>query len=221
MPTAEAATDQPTQQPAAWPIVKPAPKKHSQPKAKAAKASPEANPKPKAQAQPCQSLQVVEPTEAANSGQLVADQPKKIGRPKGSGLKLTPEVQQTILAAISRGLTVDKAAILAGISNRSLVRWREAYPAFLDECRKAEVQAEDAFLASLKVKGEGGNKLWTADAWVLERRFGWHPVSRSEITGAQGGPIQHLTVAKTLLARVGGMGDRASRAKPVDIGERP
>lgn len=145
----------------------------------------------------------------------VAQAPKrKVGRP--SQTKLTPEVRKIVLDSIALGMPLHRAAIRAGVSERSLVRWREANPEFMEECRKHEADAEAACLASLKSKGEGGNRLWTTDAWLLERRFGYHPVSRSEITGKDGGPIQHLTIAKQILMRAGARGE-PKRAEPMEV----
>lgn len=44
-----------------------------------------------------------------------------MGRPS----KLTPQVEKTILDGIRAGLTVGEAAVLAGISERTVFRWQE------------------------------------------------------------------------------------------------
>lgn len=158
---------------------------------------------------------VATPSKQADSA--VAAAPKrKVGRPAKGTKLLTPEVRKVILDCIGEGLPLDVAALNAGVSYRSISRWKEWDEAFHDECKQAEARAQRSLVSDLKSKAAAGNKVWTANAWMLERRFGWHPVSRSEITGKDGGPIQHLTIAKQILLRAGAKGE-PKKAEPVDV----
>lgn len=130
----------------------------------------------------------------------------KAGRRPGSGrLKATPETIEKILAGIRRGLTQDKALILAGISRQAMHRWKKANPALQQKFDEAETEAE-ALLVDAIVTATSTD--WKAANWLLERRHQWIATSRQELTGKDGGP--QLTIAKTLVGTMGVQGDAKS-----------
>lgn len=140
----------------------------------------------------------------------------KAGRKPGSGrLKATPEVIQKILANISRGLTQEKALILAGISRQAMHRWKKANPVLQQKFDEAEAEAE-AKLVDTIVTATSTD--WKAANWLLERRHAWAAVTKTELTGKNGGPVQSLSIAKQLVGSMSTKADPAAkRVQPVEL----
>ncbi len=96
---------------------------------------------------------------------------------------LTPETQAKIVAALEAGNYRQTACTAAGIHRHTLQNWekwgkegREPYAAFLDALQVAEAKAEMALLACIMSAGPAipnvsGADVWTAKAWIMERRF--------------------------------------------------
>ena len=94
-----------------------------------------------------------------------------------------PEVRKVILDAIDAGNYRQTAAAAAGVHRNSLYVWErkaeageEPYASFMHDLMKAEAQAEIKLLAEIRnaqpaVTGQTGADVWTAKAWILERRF--------------------------------------------------
>jgi hypothetical protein len=90
--------------------------------------------------------------------------PSKRGRPS----KLTPDVRKKILDATLTGASLTDVAAYAGISTKSLKRYREQDPAFKAEFEQAEATAAVGFCLTIKRASDRGE--WKAAAWWLERR---------------------------------------------------
>lgn len=131
---------------------------------------------------------------------MTTDKPK--GKP-GRKTRLTPERQQKIVNAIRAGAYVETAAAAAGINKVTLYRWLKRgnkypgtiYAEFVEAVHEATAQAEMRdVLAVSKAAAED----WRAAAWRLERKYPkrWGTVSRAEISGPNGGPIQTVDVSK-------------------------
>jgi hypothetical protein len=123
-------------------------------------------------------------------------------------LILNQAIQDKIVDAILGGNYLETAAQFAGVSRATLFDWlakgREAqaqiqkeqelipngqlYADFLDAVESAQARAEVQAVASLR---KAGLEHWQATAWWLERsrprKYG--RLERTEITGAEGGPI--------------------------------
>lgn len=98
---------------------------------------------------------------------------------------LTPDVHARIVRGIAAGNYRETAARAAGVSDRTLRRWceqgesgEEPHASFLADVERAEARAEMRLLRQIRraqpaVTGEGGRgaDLWTAKAWMMERRW--------------------------------------------------
>lgn len=82
--------------------------------------------------------------------------------------KLSPDVKERVLQAIRLGATYELACAYAGVSRRSLLRYRKD-GAFGAEVEKAEGHAAVTWLAKIEKAASDGE--WTAAAWKLERRY--------------------------------------------------
>jgi hypothetical protein len=136
---------------------------------------------------------------------MTPDKPK--GKP-GRKTKLTPERQAKIVNAIRAGSYVETAAAAAGIDKVTLYRWLKRggrfpgtiYADFADAVNEATAQAEMRDVLTIsKAAGEGD---WRAAAWRLERKYPkrWGTVSRTELTGKDGGPVAMASVDVTKLS---------------------
>ena len=105
--------------------------------------------------------------------------------------KLTPDRQKRICDNVRLGLSYERAALAAGITEQTLLNWRQRaeaererltqkgtrkrkreapYVEFLGELELSEAQAEQLLIAKIQKAATDGK--WTAAAWILERR---HP----------------------------------------------
>lgn len=124
--------------------------------------------------------------------------------------KLTPEVHRAIVTALEAGNYQDDSAAYAGVSTAAYYNWtargraeRERIEAgekarrteaifmeFLDAVESARAKAAVRHVANIAKAANDGQ--WQASAWYLERSYPqkWGRVSRTEISGPQGGPIE-------------------------------
>lgn len=122
--------------------------------------------------------------------------------------KLTPDVQKRIITALEAGNYFETACEAAGISASTGHEWMargrgtsntrpqtELYAQFAEAVERASSKAEIDNLNLINKAARDGT--WQAAAWWLERRFPnrWGR-TRVELTGADGGAIQHLDVTK-------------------------
>jgi hypothetical protein len=131
--------------------------------------------------------------------------------PAGRPTKLTPEVQEDICRAVRAGNYLETAARRCGLAKSTLYLWlsrgakelqrldanprarmrksEAPFVAFSDAVKKAEADAETKAVATIMLAGQ---TQWQAMAWYLERKYHkrWGRRQRTELTGADGGPIQ-------------------------------
>lgn len=96
----------------------------------------------------------------------------KRGRPAA----LTPEVQTTVYNTLAAGGYIATAAVLGGVSERTLFAWMKRgaaepegiYGQFVQSIKKGLAVAEMKYVM---VIGEAAKQHWQAAAWMLERRF--------------------------------------------------
>jgi hypothetical protein len=127
--------------------------------------------------------------------------------------KLTPQVQQAIVEALEHGMHQESACTRAGINKVTYYRWLqrgesddeadEIYRNFRNAVEKARAQPEAEALEAIKVAWRDGT--WQAAAWFLERS---HPhkygrISRTEVSGPEGKPVQVETMRAELLKTLG------------------
>lgn len=138
--------------------------------------------------------------------------------------KLNEEMIEVITRHVRLGLPKKDAAVLAGIDRRTYheydLRGHEALDAGRVKDRHALLvlaleKAEADFKMSataLIVQAANQPQHWTAAAWLLERRYPAEYGRRTEITGADGGPIEvRTTSVEELVTQV-----RLLRPEPPD-----
>lgn len=121
-----------------------------------------------------------------------------MGRPT----KLTPLRQEAIIRLLRTGVTIETACGAAGINSGTYREWmakgaegREPYAAFAAAATRARDEQE-AYLADVIAQAaapsEHGPGDWRAAAWLLERSrpTRWGRQTRTELTGADGGPLE-------------------------------
>ena len=126
--------------------------------------------------------------------------PTKRGRP--STIALAPDKCAAALAHVARGLPISSALVLAGIDRANVAYFLTKNPKMRGEFCRAEAEFELGLIDGLTAKAPADARV---AQWLLERRLGqgWVAVSRAEVTGKDGGPLQSLTISKALLASVG------------------
>jgi len=117
--------------------------------------------------------------------------------PSRQPLKASPETIEIVLSYLNRGLSLEKAVIMAGVPPALMDQWRKAN-SHLDGLFKQAWHAKEAEVMDLMLKHAKEES--KASGWVLERVFGHEARSRTEVTGANGGPITSLTIHKQLLS---------------------
>jgi transposase len=131
---------------------------------------------------------------------------KKTGRPT----LLDDERLEAITNALRNGAYIEHAAQAAGINPSTYHLWMDRgrterdrrraglkadsnetkYLEFLEAVEKAQSEAAVDLLG--EIANHARNGTWQAAAWILERKFPrqWGRFDRSEVTGAEGGPVR-------------------------------
>lgn len=147
---------------------------------------------------------------------------KPAKRGPGQPTLLTNETQDRIVSVVRSGAYLDDAAMFAGVSRSTVMKWlargRKAEDAqehgeqldeqdlrclsFYMDVEAARAEAAVRNLALVQAAAQNG--VWQAAAWYLERtnprKWGRHETV--EVTGADGGPIQvEHSVKDTLRAK--------------------
>lgn len=125
------------------------------------------------------------------------DEPAKIGRPTD----LTPEVADKVVMAVRSGAPLEVAAQSQGIAPMTFWGWmrrgegrdptRPALPVFAEfaqRVRAAEATAHMEFVIPIR-KRAVNREDWQAAAAYLRMRWSKNYAERTEITGAEGGPL--------------------------------
>lgn len=162
----------------------------------------------------------------------VLSEPHDIESPRGPGrpTKLDAKLQEHVLNAIRLGQSMERAALAAGIHRVTLWRWleagregREPYFSFFQAALSADAQCERRMLQTIFIASQGGKitvtetdketgeelvreqtPVWTAAAWVLERKYGWVapklPAGPTEDKPEEGGvPLEAVAGAKAAM----------------------
>lgn len=130
-----------------------------------------------------------------------------MGRPS----KLTEERAEAILNALRLGVTQENAARYGGVHPATYFRWLEEgakdeaddkYREFRQAVEKARAESEVRNVAIIADAAKRGT--WQAAAWFLERSFprSWSKTSRTELTGADGGPVNVSVDPEALESRI-------------------
>jgi hypothetical protein len=131
---------------------------------------------------------------------------------KPARVAITPELIETILNNIQGGMPVEPSCILAGITRDGVDKWLKKNPALRHRFMVAELEWEKTIVGNIQSAAKADHR---AGQWLLERRVSsrWAPVSKQELTGKNGGPLQQMTLAKELLGGLANKGDPAEAAK--------
>jgi len=119
----------------------------------------------------------------------------KVGRPT----KFTPAVRASILADLAAGLFIGTAANRAGVSRGQVHAWRQEDQEFSDACARARAEGEAQLVAALLAEDMSGKVEGANLRWYLERlnTKHYHLPTKTEVTGAKGGPLAvEVTAAK-------------------------
>lgn len=110
--------------------------------------------------------------------------------------KFTPERREVIIAALLKGATMKDAAHFARIGRTTLYEWLqrgeqgiEPYVQFAVDVRQAQSQSALDMLEVIEKAAKQGGDVKAA-MWLLERRHGYVPDQRVQLTGQDGGPVQ-------------------------------
>jgi len=131
--------------------------------------------------------------------------PEKATTPKHPGGRPTiyrPELGQQLIEAMAGGLSAEAAAAKVGIGARTLFTWQQQHPQFQQAIQEGRHMALLYWetLALDVARGKPGNAQLITLALKNRSRAasGWHhDVQKTELTGADGAPIQ--TEVKTTI----------------------
>lgn len=122
----------------------------------------------------------------------------KVGR---KGKVLTKDMEDRFLKAIRLGCPIVDACGCAGFSHEWFFKRKRAaksgsvskedkrFGEFLDRIKEVEGEATNRWMALIEKAAMGGS--WQAAAWKLERRRNMTIKIQQEISGPEGGPIEH------------------------------
>ncbi len=102
--------------------------------------------------------------------------------------KYTDKTADEIVRGVAVGMTDKDAAHAAGISEDTLANWRKRYSDFSDRLMRARKQRSRLLLGRILTASE---RDWKAAAELLDRTDREYRKTPLEITGKDGGPIQH------------------------------
>lgn len=122
-----------------------------------------------------------------------------VGRPTDC----TPEVTEIVCRELRLGLSIASACAAAGITKTSYYEYHQRagegtpFSVFAAATTKARSEGTRGLEHTVRKAAVGD---WRAAAWMLERRAPEDWSKRTEITGANGGPIEaQIVVAPALL----------------------
>ena len=151
---------------------------------------------------------------------------------------LTKERTKKIADLITAGNDAETSAMASGISKAAYYVWlargraeidrltrnpklkakasEQPYIEFVETIEQARAEAE-ARLVVLVSKAAADPKTWQAATWLLERREPkkWGRVNRTEITGADGGPVKSESTVQVSDTELKDLADRLTGLGPV------
>lgn len=137
----------------------------------------------------------------------------KAGRPTVRK-RLTRADIDGVLGHIAEGLSIESSLALVGVSRAVVDKWRKLNPSLQLEFEKAEHAWEKKLVGNIN---RFANDDLKAASWLLERRLPtrWAPISKTELTGKDGGAI--IGVSQVLLSSVanGGAGKEKVRERRI------
>lgn len=89
--------------------------------------------------------------------------------PVDEATHLTKAIVSDLQTYIERGLSLEDACELAGVTYSAFKNWRRQYPEFDKFITRCMIRVEDDALTYIKEAMQGGT--WQASAWMLERKY--------------------------------------------------
>jgi len=143
---------------------------------------------------------------------------KKTGARKGERPLLTKAKITRFLRAIRNGCTVKAACGIVGMSESTFYKYRDEYRAgtaaknvseFMESIDRVRGEAQDELLNLVIADAQRKTGVKSAQ-WLLERRHGMTQTVKQELSGPDGGPIQHdVTETKNaILAKLAKLAER-------------
>jgi hypothetical protein len=110
-------------------------------------------------------------------------------------------IKEEILENIKTGMTIEAAALLAGVARSTYYGYREKDPKFAEAADQASRFAEAVFLERIK-QAAMDRVDWKAWAWILEKRFPDDYGKRQELqvntTSASDGTAEVLSMMEQI-----------------------
>jgi transposase len=120
---------------------------------------------------------------------------KPAKHPGGRPTVYKPEYCQKVIDFMSQGYSLEAFAGSIGHHKQTVYEWRNKHPEFGDAIMRA---FESCRLYWEKIGMQGvysndENAKFNATAWIfnMKNRFGWRDQMNMEVSGKDGGPIQH------------------------------
>lgn len=144
-------------------------------------------------------------------------------KPRGRPSKFTPELGKRITQMVTIGVTMEVAAQANGIHKDTLYAWlaqgarqAEGKPLrhFSDAMHQAFAGAEATYALALAASAKRGN-LQAIIFWLTHaRRDNWRKAERLELTGKDGGPVQHEDVSNAKASLAAKLAKLKAKAAP-------
>jgi len=109
---------------------------------------------------------------------------------RGRWTKRSPQVEREILDALHNGSTQKDAAEAAGVTWETFHSWRKQDPDFLQAVARAEAECARTMAARIRQEATVSGGDWRAAMEWLKRRRREDWTERTELTGAQGAPLE-------------------------------
>ncbi len=112
-----------------------------------------------------------------------------MARRRGAPTKYSKEIHAAICKNLEAGMSRTTAAELADIDRGTLEDWREKYPAFSRDVRKAIAKSKGRATVTITKAIQSGDVAAAFRYLALQERDEWQEGHRLEHTGANGGPL--------------------------------
>ena len=96
------------------------------------------------------------------------------------------------MEALAACLTVEQMADYFGVSHVTFIKMRETDPAINLAYKRGRAQTIADVAGNLLMKARAGDT--ASICFYLKTQAGWRETTRTELTGAEGGPIKHAGV---------------------------
>jgi len=116
----------------------------------------------------------------------------------------TDRTRETFLTTLAETCNVSEAARAAGIGRRSVYDWRDADSAFAEAWKDAEESAADKLEQVAYERAIGGQSDRLLEILLKAHRPKYREKQQVELTGKDGGPIEHKQAAVAEIAELFG-----------------